>query len=166
MQRPSSSRAFTLIELMLAIAIAITVTVLAVPNMRGVARERRLHETFEKFDAFARKAQLNAVREQRSWSLVWLPGQIALQPDDPTPEEQQSGGDAQRENFSVSENEVITVERHASLLAVKDTPGAWTFWRSGTCEPVIVSYAGPDGTWSAQYNALTGHGEITDQAVK
>ena len=166
MQTPSSRRAFTLIELMLAIAIAITVTVLAVPNMRGVARERRLHESFEKFDAFARKAQLNAVREQRSWSLVWQPGQIALQPDEPTPEEQQAGGDAARENFAVAENEVFTVERHASLLAVKDTPGVWTFWRSGTCEPVIVSYSGTDGTWSAQYNPLTGHGEIVDQTVR
>lgn len=165
MQNPSSRRAFTLIELMLAIAIAITVTVLAVPNMRGAARERRLHETFEKFDAFARKAQLNAVREQRSWSLVWQPGQIALQPDDPTPEERQNG-DAQPESFPVPESEVFTVERHASLLAVKDTPGVWTFWRSGTCEPVIVSYSGPDGTWSAQYNALTGHGEIVDEVAK
>ena len=166
MQNPSSTRAFTLIELMLAIAIAITVTVLAVPNMRGVARERRLHDTFEKFDAFARKAQLNAVRGQRSWSLVWQPGQIALQPDSPTPDEQQNGGGAQSESFPVPESEVYTMERHASLLAVKDTPGVWTFWRSGTCEPVIVSYAGPDGTWSAQYNPLTRHGEIVDQATR
>ena len=165
LQQPSS-RAFTLIEMMLAIAIAVAVMVLAIPNMRGAAAEQRLHETFEKFDAFARKAQLNAVREQRSWSLVWQPGQIALQPDEPTPEEQQAGGDAARENFAVAENEVFTVERHASLLAVKDTPGVWTFWRSGTCEPVIVSYSGTDGTWSAQYNPLTGHGEIVDQTVR
>ncbi len=166
MQKPPSNRAFTLIELMLAIAIAITVTVVAVPNLRGMSRERRLLETFEKFDTFARKAQLYAVRDQRPWSLVWQQGQVVLQQNDPTPEEVQNGGDAQRESFPVAENEVLTVERHASLLAVKETPGVWTFWRSGTCEPVIVSYAGPDGTWSAQYNALTGHGEITDQTVK
>jgi Tfp pilus assembly protein FimT len=166
MRNPSSRRAFTLIELMLAIAIAITVTVLAVPNMRGVSRERRLHDTFEKFDALTRKAQLNAVREQRSWSLVWLPGQIVVQPDDPTPEETENGGDATRESLAVPQSEVYTLERHASLLAPKDTPGVWTFWRSGTCEPVIVSYGGPDGTWSAQYNPLTGHGEIIDQVVR
>ena len=166
MLNPSSRRAFTLIELMLAIAIAITVTVLAVPNMRGVARERRLHETFEKFDSFARKAQLYAVRDQRSWSLVWQPGQVVLQPDEPTAEEQEAGVIPQMENYPVPENEVYALERHAALLAPKDTPGVWTFWRSGTCEPVIVSYGGPDGTWSAQYNPLTGHGEIIDQVVK
>ena len=166
MQNPSSRRAFTLIELMLAIAIAITVTVIAVPNMRGVARERRLHETFEKFDAFVRKAQLNAVRDQHSWSLVWQPGQIALQADGSVADDPQNAGGAQNESFPVPASEVYTVERHASLLAVKDTPGVWTFWRSGTCEPVIVSYAGPDGTWSAQYNPLTGHGEIVDQETR
>jgi len=166
MRNPSSRRAFTLIEMMLAIAIAIAVTVLAVPNMRGVARERRLHETFEKFDAFARKAQLNAMREQRTWSLVWLQGQIALQPGSSTPEDQQNGGDSQQESFPVSQNEEFTLDRHASLLSAKDTPGVWAFWRSGTCEPVIVSYSGPDGTWSAQYDALTGHGQIIDQMVR
>ena len=54
MQDLSSRRAFTLIEMMLAIAIAIAVTVLAIPNLRGMSREKRLHETFEKFDALAR----------------------------------------------------------------------------------------------------------------
>jgi prepilin-type N-terminal cleavage/methylation domain-containing protein len=162
----SSRRAFTLIELMLAIAIAITVTVLAMPNMRGVAREKRLQETFEKFDALARKAQLYAVREQRSWSLVWQQGFIALVPDEPSAEERETGATALREDFPVPETEAYTLQRHASLLAPKDTPGEWTFWRSGTCEPVIVGYSGPDGTWSAQYNPLTGHGEIIDQVVK
>ena len=166
MQNLSSRRAFTLIEMMLAIAIAIAVTVLAVPNMRGVAAEQRLHETFEKFDAFARKAQLNAVREQRSWSLAWQADRIVLQPDEPTPEEREAGGDPAQEELPILNGESYTLERHASLLAPQDTPAAWTFWRSGTCEPVIVGYRGPDGTWSAQYNPLTGHGEIIDQTVR
>ena len=162
----SSRRAFTLIEMMLAIAIAIAVTVLAIPNMRGMSRERRLHETFEKFDAFARKAQLNAVQEQRSWSLSWQKDRVLLQPDEPTPEEREKGGDALQEELPVAEDESYTLERHAALLPPKDTPPVWTFWRSGTCEPVIVGYSGPDGTWSAQYDPLTGHGEIIDQAVR
>jgi type II secretory pathway pseudopilin PulG len=166
MLHPSSRRAFTLIELMLAIAIAIAVTAIAVPNMRGAAAERRLHETFERFDAMARKAQLNAVREQRSWTIIFDAGRLSLQPDEPTPEERETGGDAFREEFAIPEGENYGLQRHASLLAPRDTFAEWTFWRSGTCEPVIVSYSGPDGTWSAQYNALTGHGEIIDQVVE
>ncbi|MEO6786059.1 MAG: prepilin-type N-terminal cleavage/methylation domain-containing protein [Chthoniobacteraceae bacterium] len=166
MQNPSSSRAFTLIEMMLALAIAITVTVLAIPNMRGFAAEKRLHETFEKFDTLARKAQLNAVSGQRSWSLSWQPDRILLQPDEPTPEERENGGASLQEELPILNGESYTLDRHASLLAPKDTPPVWTFWRSGTCEPVIVGYSGPDGTWSAQYNPLTGHGEIVDQVTR
>ena len=165
MQNLSSRRAFTLIEMMLALAIAIAVVVLAIPNMRGVSRERRLRETFERFDELARKAQLNAVRQQRPWSISWEQDRIVLQPDDPRPEEIESG-DAQPEELPISNDEGFTLDRHAALLAPKDTPGVWTFWRSGTCEPVIVSYSGPEGSWSAQYDPLTGHGELIDLAIR
>jgi len=166
MPHPSSRRAFTLIEMMLAIAIAIAVVILAIPNFRGASAEKRLRETFDKFDAFTRKAQLNAVREQRSWTLTWQPNRIVLAPDEPTPEERDAGGEASQEELSVSQDEVYAINRHAALLAPKNTPGVWTFWRSGTCEPVIVSYEGPYGTWSAQYDPLTGHGELTDESPR
>ena len=166
MLHQSSKHAFTLIEMMLAIAIAIAVTLLTVPNMRSVTKEQRLLETFEKFDAFARKAQLNAVSQQRSWSLSWQADRVLVRPDEPTPEELEAGGDALQEELPISSDESYTLERHAALLPPKDTPAVWTFWRSGTCEPVIVGYSGPEGTWSAQYNPLTGHGEIIDQAVR
>ncbi len=166
MQTPSSNRAFTLIEMLLAIAIALTVVVLAVPNMRGVGRDRKLREAFEKFDDLARKAQLNAVREQRSWSITWFPDRVVLQPDEPTVDERDTGMAELQAEIPISEGESYTLDRHAALLAPKDTPAVWTFWRSGTCEPVIVGYSGPDGTWSAQYNPLTGHGEIIDQSTR
>ena len=72
----------------------------------------------------------------------------------------------QNETFAFGDSETFTIERPASLLPPKDTPPAWTFWRSGTCEPVLISYTGPDGSWTAQYNPLTGHGEIIEQRGK
>lgn len=165
MRSPSASRAFTLIELMLAIAIAIVVLGLAIPSMRGLSAEKRLHETFERFDELTRKAQLNAVSQQRSWTLIWQRGQISLQPDDPTPEERLAGGAGVREDFTFGEDESYMIQRPTALLPAKDTPGEWTFWRSGTCEPVIIGYSGPAGTWTAQYKPLTGRGEIIEQVV-
>lgn len=158
-------RAFTLLELMLAIAIAVAVMVLALPNMRGTAARQRLQDTFEKFDKFTRKAQFNAVRDQRAWALSWQPDRILLQSEEMSPEEREAGG-VEQEELPILDGESYGLERHAALLAPKDTQTVWTFWRSGTCEPVIVNYSGPDGTWSAQYNPLTGHGEMTDSAVK
>jgi type II secretory pathway pseudopilin PulG len=165
MKSPSANRAFTLIELMLAIAIAIAVISLAIPSMRGLSAEKRLRETFERFDEFTRKAQLNAVSQQRSWTLIWLKGMISLQPDAPTPEERLAGGEGTREDFTFGEDESYIIQRPTSLLPAKDTPAEWTFWRSGTCEPVIIGYSGPFGTWSAQYNPLTGRGELIDEVV-
>jgi type II secretory pathway pseudopilin PulG len=152
---------------MLAIAIAIAVVLgVAIPSVRGYSRERRLQETFEKFDALARKAQLQAVSGQRARTLIWQRNMISLQPDKPTPEERQEGGEDLREDFAVSEDESYTLTRPAALLAPKDTPGEWTFWRSGTCEPALITYSGPDGTWTAQYDPLTGHGRLIDQKVQ
>jgi type II secretory pathway pseudopilin PulG len=166
MQPRSDNRAFTLIELMLAIAIAIVIFAVAMPSMRGLSAERRLQETFERFDEFTRGAQLKAISQQRSWTLVWKSGAINRQPDDPTPEERRAGGEGLGEDFAFGEDESYTIERPASLLPAKDTAPEWTFWRSGTCEPVVVGYSGPAGTWTARYNPLTGHGEMTDRRIK
>ena len=157
--------AFTLIELMLAIAMAVIVMAMAIPSVRGMSAEQRLHATFDKLDDLAHKAQLNAVSQQRSWVLVWQEGKILLQPDDPSAAEKEAGGEGASENMEFGKEESYTLERPFSLLPPKDTPGEWTFWRSGVCEPVRVLYAGPDGSWTAVYNPLTGHGEITDQQM-
>ena len=159
--------AFTLLELMLAVSIILVVMLVVVPSVRGMMAERRLHDTFEKFDTLARKAQLHAVTQQRTWTLRIDEGGIAIGPDEPLPEENSDSKDnATPEQISLGKDEGYTLLRPASLLPPKDTPSKWTFWRSGTCEPAIVNYSGPDGTWAAQYNPLTGHGEITDQQVQ
>jgi prepilin-type N-terminal cleavage/methylation domain-containing protein len=157
---------FTLIELMLAISIAIIILLMALPSLSSIAAEKRLRESFEKFDAMAQKAQLKAVSEQRAWVLVWQPEGILLQPHEPTPEERLAGDAAATESFPISEEEKWTVSRPAALLPPVQTPAEWIFWRSGTCEPLIVTYEGPEGWWTAQYNPLTGRGDITDQAMK
>ena len=157
---------FTLVELMLAVAIAIIILMMALPSLSGISAERRLRETFEKFDAFARQAQIKAVSEQRSWVMVWQPEGIILQPDAPTPEELQAGGADGGEPIPVGEDEKWTLTRPATLLPPQQTPQEWIFWRSGTCEPVLVTYEGPDGWWTAQYNPLTGRGEVTDQELR
>ena len=165
MRHPVSQRAFTLIELMLAISIALVIFGLAIPSMRGMSAQRRLQETFEKFDELTRKAQLKAVRTQQTSTLVWQAGMISLKSSDTASGDRQ-GAPVQQEDFTYDENESYALQRPASLLPVKDTPPVWTFWHSGTCEPVIVSYSGPSGTWTAQYNPLTGRGEVTDMEVK
>ena len=157
---------FTLIELMLAVGIAIIVLAIAVPSISGVTSDRELRATFERFDTLARKAQMNAVSQQRSWVILWQPSAVLLQPNEPTPEERMNGGAESTEELPFGEEEKWTLERPASLLPANKTPAEWTFWRSGACEPVFVTYEGPAGWWRAQYNGLTGMGEIIEQEVR
>lgn len=166
MRSPFRQCAFTLIELMLAIAIAIVILAVAVPSMKGLSAERRLNETFQRFDELVHSAQLKAMADQRSWVLVWQPGRIVLQPVEPTAEERNNPDIPLVQEFTYDESESYVLERPASLLPPKDTPVEWTFWRSGACEPAIIGYTGPEGTWTAQYNPLTGRGEIIDQRGK
>ena len=62
---------FTLIEVMLAVAIAVVLIFMAMPSFKGLSAEKKLTASFERFDNLARKAQKNAVQQQRSWTMVW-----------------------------------------------------------------------------------------------
>ena len=160
-----SRAGFTLLELMIAIAIAIIILSIAIPSLTGLSAERRLRESFDKLDRFTFKAQQKAVSEQRSWVLVWAQDRVLLQPDEPTPEEMEAGAASVQEELVFGEGETYTIERPYALMPKESVPGDWSFWRSGTCEAVIIHYQGPDGWWSAKYHPLTGHGEITDQEL-
>lgn len=151
---------------MLAVAIAVIIMAIAIPSMSGLRSERLLRESFEKLQTLAYKAQSNALTQQRAWVLVWEQNQVLLQPDSPTAEEKLAGSAEGTETLTFEEGEVFTIVRPATLLPKKETPGEWPFWRSGTCEPVTVTYEGPHGRWAADFHPLTAKGELTDEKIR
>jgi type II secretory pathway pseudopilin PulG len=156
---PMTRRAgFTLLEICLVVAISLLIVMIAVPSIRGVIRGQRLHHTFEVFDALALQAQSRSVNERRAYAIVWKKEAIEVVALERTEEEP-----AEPVTLAIGTDEVYTVERPAALG--KDPDPVWTFWRSGVCEPVIVSYKGPNGTWTASYNALSAHGTVTDEVA-
>lgn len=148
---------FTLLEICLAVFIGLMMISLIVPSVGGVLADRDLMKTFDEFDRFVRTAQLRSVQEMRGYRLVWEHEAIALLPLQPRQEDDLDAA----ERFSVPEGRVLTLERPAAL--VKDPPGEWPFWKSGTCEPVRITYAGPEGKWVAEYDALTSQGRLISQ---
>ena len=60
MEYRSRQRAFTLIELLLALAIAIILVALAAPSMRGLSAGSGLHATCARLDEFAPPAPRQA----------------------------------------------------------------------------------------------------------
>jgi hypothetical protein len=159
--RPSSmgKRAgFTLIEICLAIMIGFLMLGLAIPSVAGIFAEQRLKKSFERFDDFVREAQMLSVSERRAFVMGWEAGGIALAPEQPLAEDR--AREWPRLDFE-SEETLVLSERPAALE--KEPPMEWVFWRSGTCEPVVISYKGPAGIWKVQYDALTVRSTFLEQ---
>lgn len=142
---------FTLIEICLALLIGMCLIALAVPSISGMFREQRLRRSFESFDRFVRSAQLKSITERRSYVMVWNKENIELVPVEAAETEP-----AEPEQFAFEEDQVFTIERPAALM--KKPVAEWIFWKSGTCEPAVISFSGPAGKWAVDYNPLTARG--------
>jgi hypothetical protein len=92
--------------------------------------------------------------------MVWKEDGITLEPLDPAAHGEEGGV----EQFPFAEGSTWKLERPAAL--VKNPVAEWPFWRSGTCESVVVHHESSAGTWSAEYNGLTGRGKVVDMEVK
>jgi hypothetical protein len=145
--------AFTLLEIMMAITIAIIVIAIAVPFLGDMFGQKELEDSFTKFDAFARKAHDRAVAEARPFVLIWHKDGITLEPETLTADD----SEADVESFAFGEAKVL-IERPVALT---DKPVAeWSFWKSGSCEPVRIYYESEAGTWTAEYDSLTARGHL------
>ena len=158
--RPHRPAGFTLIELAIAILILLVLIGLAVPSMSGVFADRRLRRSLDQFNAVVREAQERSITERRSYLVILENGKLSLRAEglnkgeSPEPELK----------WKIDRGAALKIKFPAAL--VDDPPAEWIFWPSGNCEPAVVSYRGNDGTWTANYSALTGRSEITAYVAK
>ncbi len=150
---PHRCKAFTLLEICLALLIGLMLVLLTVPAMAGVLAEQRLKDSFERFDHLVAEAKRRSVEEQRGWRMVWDRQEIALVP---MTRGNGDGSTAPGGRLVPARDESFQLQRPAALQ--KSAPAEWDFWPNGTCEPAIISYAGRAGSWEARYDALTAHG--------
>lgn len=157
---PSRRSGFTLLEICLALAIGLMIIALAVPSIAGLIAEQRLKKSFERFDQMVGTARVRSVTGQRSHVLVWDKKGISLLLNENATD---GAGESTEERLAFARDESYEIRRPATL--VKDAPGEWVFWRNGICEPAVVSYTGPAGTWVVNYDALTGRGTFVSSDV-
>jgi type II secretory pathway pseudopilin PulG len=155
-----ASRAFTLLEIVIAISILMLVLLLAVPSLNGVLADKRLRRSFDGFNELVRQAQERSVTEHRAYLVVWGDKRVALRP------EAFAKNETARETamFPLARSEVLKLTLPAALT--KNPPGEWIFWPSGICEPAVVQFRGRDGTWTANYSALTARAELVNYAAR
>ena len=151
---------FTLVELAISVVILVLLMMLAVPSMSGVMADRRLRKSLDSFNAVVREAQERSIKERRSYLIVFYEGKVGLRPEGLVRGE--SREPAMR--WKLSKSESLKIAFPAALM--DDVPPAWIFWPSGNCEPAVVTYRGNDGSWKANYSALTARSETVSYVAK
>ena len=153
-------RAFTLIEMIIAVAILTVILLMAVPSLSGVLADRKLRASLDGFNNLVRQAQERSVSEHRAYLIVWGTKDVIVQPEAFAKDEEKKAV----ATFALERGMVLTLTLPAALSA--KPAGEWIFWPTGTCEPAIVRFAGRAGTWTANYSPLTGHGDLANYAAK
>src|SRR5438552_16681755 len=74
-------RAFTLVEIVLAVFILMLLLLLAVPRLNGVLADRRLRRALDSFNNLVRQAQARSVAERRSYLIAWDKDHAFLRPE-------------------------------------------------------------------------------------
>jgi hypothetical protein len=133
---------------------------LAVPSLHGVLADRRLRRSLDDFNKLVHRAQERSVTERRPYLIVWSKDSVLLRPEAFLKGEQVRP----TAEFPLNRGETLKLSLPAALT--KKHPAEWIFWPSGTCEPAIVQFAGPSGSWSANYSPLTTRPELTDYAAR
>jgi type II secretory pathway pseudopilin PulG len=153
-------RAFTLIEIALSIFILMLLLLLAVPSLSGVIANRRLKQSLDGFNQLVRQAQELSVTQRRSYLLAWDKNSILLRPE------------VFAEGEEVKPTAVLRLGKGTSVRLLLPAaleakhPAEWIFWPSGNCEPAIVQFNGPAGTWTANYSPLTAQPALTQYAAR
>ncbi len=148
-------RAFTLLEVALAVLIAMLIILAAVPSVDAIITEREFKRTYDAIEALVAEAQTRALTERRPFTLVWEEEKIVVRPA------QVGGDDAEAVESSIAnpEDEGYTLELPAALG--EEPAAVWTFWPTGACEPAIVRYHDGANGWTATYNPLSARAVIS-----
>ena len=158
--RKSRQRAFTLLELGIAIALALLILAIALPALDGMFAAARLQKTMDLFDAFVATARNKSVQEGRVYIMVWTKKKIHLVADGP----QREGMDEIEQVFTPGDGELYSLFLPAAID--EDPAPEWTFWPTGTCEPATVSFKGPAGTWELKFAPLSARPTIRSFIAK
>jgi prepilin-type N-terminal cleavage/methylation domain-containing protein len=153
-------RAFTLIEIVISIFILLLVLTLAVPSLTGVLADRRLRRSLDEFNNLVYQARERSVSEHRAYLVVVNTKTIEVRPevfvkgDEP----------ASAATLQLARTDGVKLTLPAALT--KDPPAEWIFWPSGTCEPAVVQFISRNGTWTANYSALSARPQLTKYAAR
>jgi type II secretory pathway pseudopilin PulG len=153
-------RGFTLVEIVLAVSILMLLLLLAVPSLTGVLADRQLKRSLDGFNNLVRHAQERSVAERRPYLIVWAKNKVVARPEMFAEDEEVKA----TAELALDRGEVLKLSLPVALTSKH--PAEWIFWPSGTCEPAVVQFTGPSGSWAANYAPLTARAQVTSYAPR
>lgn len=138
---------------MVVVLILTTMLTLAVPSITSVYREQALQSKLDDFHRLVQRSRWQAIEQQAPTRLLWEKEAIRLAA--PLNSEEKSRAkslDMGPPSLPVAKGEIYRLGKPYAEIQ-EEEPG-WTFWPTGNCEAVVVSYEGPEGSWSLAYDPL------------
>lgn len=151
--RLTSKGGFTLIELMVVVVLLVTMMLLAIPSIDGLFQEQALQARLDDAHRLVQRARWQAI-EQRAPVRLML-DEKSLRISAPLNAEEASEAASLQfgaGQFPLNEGDKLSLEKP---FAPQPSDSSWTFWPSGNCEPVILRYQGPEGSWTVRYDPLS-----------
>ena len=157
-------RAFTLMEMLVALAIISVIVAGGFVATRSLNEERTLRAPLNELRLMAKKAWQQSMQEQRAWQIVLRKDKIIIQPKQAVlPEDQKLFKDADAqlnrgpgvESYDI-DPEVRMEVKHWNEESWHDPrPDIWLFEHSGLCEPISVRFITDYAVVSVQFDPLT-----------
>ena len=98
--------------------------------------------------------------ERRPYLIAWGKNNVTVRP------EAFAEGEEANAKAEFRPTRGSTLRLSLPMALAEKYPAEWIFWPSGTCEPAIVRFQGPAGSWTANYSPLTARPEVTNYAVR
>lgn len=157
-------RAFTLMEMLVALAIVGIIISASVIGVGSLNDERNLRAPLNELRILGKRAWARSMEEQRSWQIKILPDRFVLEPKQPVQADDlkmfkevdaQMGRGNGLDSYKIDPEIRIEVRHWGETEWHAPRPDAWVFEHSGLCEPINVRFISEFATIEVNFDPLT-----------
>lgn len=157
-------RAFTLMEMLVALAIIGIIVAGGFVATRSLNEERTLRTPLNELRLMAKKAWQQSMQEQRAWQIVLRKDKIIVQPKQAVAlEDQKLFNEADQQlnrgpgviTYNIDPEVRMEVKHWQEQSWHDPRPDVWVFEHSGLCEPISVRFISDYAVVSVQFDPLT-----------
>ncbi len=158
------NRAFTLMEILVALAIVGLIAAGSMIAVGSLNDERDLRAPLNELRIMAKKSWARSMEEQRAWQIKLLPDRFILEPQQPIHaddlklfkdvDEQMKRGNG-IDSYVIDPSIKMEVRHFGETEWNVARPDAWVFEHSGLCEPINIRFISAFATITVSFDPLT-----------